>query len=161
MPSLFWLNAASSSLSLHLKVIFFKSLEFDHFPTDSKCAIIKPLHKVDYRANVKNYRPHQMRSVAKIFGFTFSTPLFEFFRAVHHNGFFLGRSRQSNLNILADFWCSSLNEDDKTDAILIWKWRSIGPFYSRIIIEMLRQLGIDWPLIDWSERFLTDRNVAR
>ena len=158
------LRSCSSSLAYPLSVIFRQSLRDHCLPAPWKTSLVIPIFKKGARYNPLNYRPISLTSViCKCLERIISQQLTAYLEECsilsdNQYGFRSGRSTQDQLILVYDDVSKWLDDDGVVDLVMFDFAKAFDLVSHPILLQKLRLIGIQSPLIYWIEDFLVGRS---
>lgn len=132
-------------------------------PNDWREAHICAIHKKGAKTLPNNYRPVSLTSqVCKIMESIIRDHIFSHLMdnniiSRHQHGFIPGRSCATQLLECLDKWTEILDEGDSLDVVYLDFSKAFDSVPHRRLIEKMKALGIDGPIMKWCEAFLHER----
>ena len=160
------LRSCFSSLAYPLSVIFRQSLRDHCLPAPWKTSLVIPIFKKGARYNPLNYRPISLTSViCKCLERIISQQLTAYLEECsilsdNQYGFRSGRSTQDQLILVYDDVSKWLDDDGVVDLVMFDFAKAFDLVSHPILLQKLRLIGIQSPLIYWIEDFLNGRSMS-
>ena len=155
------LKSLSFILSRPLFHIFNCSLATSTFPNFWKVSFLTPIHKTGDRSLATNYRPISILSVIpKVFESLFCdflSPILDPVLNDHQFGFRPRRSTEGNLLTHIDYLSNALENGHQVDTIYTDFSKAFDRVSHDILLNKLRVLGLNAPLLLWLRSYLCGR----
>lgn len=161
IPAIFY-KKTSSAISVPLSLIFNKSLDEKKYPARWKVSFVTPIFKNGSRTKVINYRPISILCTASqifervIFGHLYKSVRNQFSRVQH--GFIKGRSTLSNLLEYVHNVVEGIANGGQIDTIFTDFSKAFDKVSHNILLQKLRNYGVDRSFLPWFETYLVDRS---
>ena len=156
-------KVAASIIAAPLHHIITLSIMQHRFPSQWKGAKVLPLHKKLDTLNKKNYRPVAILSpLSKVLEKIVYLQLYSYFtdnKILHPSlhGYRANRSTQTALLQMYDHWVQAASRGQISGAILLDLSAAFDLVPSDILIEKLKQYGLDDGCLSWVRCYMTDR----
>ena len=163
LPSMFF-KKCSQAVVQPLKLIFQRSLETSELPEVWKKAAVVPIYKKGDRADVANYRPVSLTSVAcRLMESIIKRALVDHLKfnnliSASQHGFLTGRSTTTNLLECLNSWTSAIDRKNCVDVMYLDIAKAFDTVSHSKLLHKLRAYGIDGKLLSWIKAFLTNRS---
>ena len=158
------LIAAVNQISDPLTLLFNRSLQEGHFPTQWKHAHVTPIYKKGPRELCNNYRPISLLScVGKVLERCIHKHIISFLRqndilSPSQSGFIPGDSTINQLLVIYNDLCSAFDEGITTQAIYFDISKAFDRVWHEGLLAKLKSVGIRGKLHAWFCSYLTDRS---
>ena len=159
------LKRCATSLAYPLTVIFRQSLREQRLPVPWKTSSVIPIFKKGARYNPLNYRPISLTAVTckclerlicqQLTGYLEENSIL----SDHQFGFRAGRSTQDQLLLVYDDVTKWLDDGCVIDLILFDFAKAFDTVSHPVLLQKLKLLGIQSPLLYWIEDFLVGRSM--
>ncbi|KAL5250292.1 hypothetical protein ACHWQZ_G016138 [Mnemiopsis leidyi] len=151
------------SLSLPIWILWKRSLETGVIPPDLKLQYITPIFKKGNRTEAVNYRPVSLTShIIKVFERVVRKHLVKHLEDNNilpdsQHGFRKNRSCLTQLIEHVDSVLKALNDGREVDVIYLDYSKAFDKVDHQILLAKMKQYGINGPIYDWIECFLSNR----
>jgi hypothetical protein len=157
------LQELSTILHVPLHIIFTRSLEEGALPGIWKQGNVSPIFKKGNRHMPSNYRPVSLTAVAcKVMESFVREAILEHMNAngllaEEQHGFIAGRSCITQLLECLEEWTRIMDEGGHVDVIYMDFMKAFDSVPHRRLLSKLKSYGIEGPIYNWIESFLTQR----
>ena len=157
------LKSTAESLAMPLSKLFNLSLSQGKFPSQWKQANVSPIHKKDNRQHVSNYRPISLLScISKVLEKVVFLKLYKYssensLLTEKNSGFKPLDSTINQLIHITNTIYEALNRKEDVCAVYLDVSRAFDKVYHPGLIHKFRQMGIEGPLLDWLQSYLSNR----
>lgn len=156
-------KSCSATLAPHLSIYFNVLLKKGIFPQILKHGYLVPIHKSGQTSCTGNYRPIVIQSVvAKIFeGLILDGLSFSFKNIIipEQHGFRPGKSTITNLSAFTNYVTSAFSRSNQVDCLYLDFSKAFDKVSHAHLVEKLKALGIEGPLLLWFESYLAGRSL--
>ena len=155
------LKECARQLAPSLTALFQLSMSSGQLPKQWKLANIVPVHKKESKAEVQNYRPISLLSVASK---VMERCVFDYvYHHVQHlispqqHGFIRGKSTATQLNDTYHRVGETLDAGGQTDIIFLDLAKAFDSVSHSLLLHKLKSFGLHNKLLDWLASYVTER----
>ncbi|MCP4456951.1 MAG: reverse transcriptase family protein, partial [Cytophagales bacterium] len=159
------LKNCAAPISFALSILFNKSYNSGHIPSEWKAALIVPVHKKGSKSDIKNYRPISLTSlVVKVMERIVRDELMlkcSHFLDPRQHGFLPGKSCSTQLVEYCDSLSLSLNKNIRADVIYFDFAKAFDSVNHDLILSKLKTMyGINGRLLKFITSYLYNRTQS-
>lgn len=158
------LSNAADSLALPITLLFRKSLIEGKIPEDWRCAHVCPVFKKGSKMQTNNYRPVSLTCITcKLMETLVREQVIDHLQSNNlisdkQHGFVQGKSCVTQLLDVLDDWTQTLDDGGSIDIIYMDFAKAFDSVPHRRLVSKVRAHGIEGPVLNWIEDFLSQRN---
>jgi len=160
IPSIFFLNC-KYALTRPIHFLFSLSLSTGNFQSSWKINYTYPVFKLGNRYDIQYYRPiSRLNVLSKLFEKLLEPKITSLLNVVLSNmqhGFCKAKSTITNLLIFYTDLVTPVQGNGKIDAVYTYLRKVFDSVNHGILLSILAQLGVTYPMLTWFRSYLTER----